>query len=431
LSELAIKVENLSKSYRIGATTSYKTLRESLVNVVSASFRHSHITLSDETGWKQKHIWALKDVSFEVKRGQAVGIIGANGSGKSTLLKILSRITRPTEGRAMIFGRVSSLLEVGTGFHPELTGRENIQLNAAVLGMPKAEVIRKFDSIVDFAGDTVKKFIDTPVKRYSSGMYVRLAFAIAAHIDPDVLLVDEVLAVGDAAFQEKCLNKMEEVASSGKTVILVSHNVTAITSLCDTVILLDEGKVYSIGPPAKTVQEYLKPGTITPSERVWQDINTAPGDDIAKIRAVRVCNEKYELVEKTDIQKSIGVQIEYWNLKPNVHIWPLFHFKNREGLFLFVSADHEYERIPQPVGLYKRTCWIPGNYLAEGGVVISAFISTLDPPTSHAWMHEAVMFDVVDNSQGDGVRGKFVGSWPGVVRPLLRWTGEDNPEEVE
>ena len=256
--DIAIRVENLGKRYRIGSTAGYKTLRESLLNAATAPFRRlrSAINQPSTTGQKTHYIWAVRNVSFEIGRGQAVGIIGKNGSGKSTLLKILSRITRPTEGRAEILGRVASLLEVGTGFHPELTGRENINLNAAVLGMKRAEVKRKFDAIIDFAGDTVKNYIDTPVKRYSSGMYVRLAFAIAAHLDPEVLLVDEVLAVGDAEFQKKCLGKMGDIAKSGRTVVFVSHNMTAISRLCDSVILLEAGKVKMDGTSEEVIGEY-------------------------------------------------------------------------------------------------------------------------------------------------------------------------------
>jgi len=259
MNDIAIRVENLSKLYRIGQFAGYKTIRETLMNVASAPFRrirsisHQPSAISHELS--ANTIWALKDVSFEVKRGEAVGIIGRNGSGKSTLLKILSRITAPTEGRAEIHGRVGSLLEVGTGFHPELTGRENIYLNGAVLGMRKAEVERKFDEISAFA--EIEKFLDTPVKRYSSGMYVRLAFAVAAHLEPEILVVDEVLAVGDAAFQKKCLGKMSNVASEGRTVLFVSHNMAAVQELCQRAILLREGQIVDDNSARKVVSDYL------------------------------------------------------------------------------------------------------------------------------------------------------------------------------
>src|SRR5881296_1768191 len=251
MSDIAMKVEGLSKRYRIGANQqTYKTLKEKLSSTAAAPFRAArHLLTGNGNGHlqsamrnpKSETIWALKDISFEIKRGEVVGIIGRNGAGKSTLLKILSRITEPTEGHADIYGRVGSLLEVGTGFHPELTGRENIYLNGAILGMKRAEIGRKFDEIVAFA--EVEKFLDTPVKRYSSGMYVRLAFAVAAHLEPEILIVDEVLSVGDLKFQKKCLGKMGDVARAGRTIVLVSHQMTLVERLCDSGLLLVGGKV--------------------------------------------------------------------------------------------------------------------------------------------------------------------------------------------
>jgi len=280
MSEIAIKCEGLSKQYRIGERESYKALRDVITDAAGAPFRAVRSALRNGNGsagsaslpssvlgpssatqnstletQNSDRFWALQDVSFDVKRGEVVGIIGRNGAGKSTLLKLLSRITKPTRGHATIHGRVGSLLEVGTGFHPELTGRENIYLNAAILGMRKAEVERQFDEIVAFA--EVEKFIDTPVKRYSSGMYVRLAFAVAAHLEPEILVIDEVLAVGDAAFQKKCLGKIGEVAHGGRTVLFVSHNMGAIRSLCTEVLWLDEGRVFAEGIVSRVVDEYL------------------------------------------------------------------------------------------------------------------------------------------------------------------------------
>ncbi len=268
MNDIAIKVDGLSKQYRIGERESYKALRDVIADAAKAPFRRVRSALDRRPTTDDGHsngrpssvdgrsFWALSDVSFDVKRGEVVGIIGRNGAGKSTLLKILSRITKPTRGHATIHGRVGSLLEVGTGFHPELTGRENIYLNAAILGMRKAEVAKKFDEIIAFA--EVEKFIDTPVKRYSSGMYVRLAFAVAAHLEPEVLIIDEVLAVGDAAFQKKCLGKIGEVAHGGRTVIFVSHNMAAIRNLCTEVIWLEGGKVIDHGDSATIVDQYLR-----------------------------------------------------------------------------------------------------------------------------------------------------------------------------
>ncbi len=260
MNDLAIKVDNLSKQYRIGGPQErYRTFRDTIVNTVSSPFRKVRDLIGGtNTGAAglTETIWALRDVSFEVKRGEVVGVIGRNGAGKTTLLKILSRITEPTEGSAEIYGRVGSLLEVGTGFHPELTGRENIYLNGAILGMKRAEIDHKFDEIVAFA--EIEKFIDTPVKHYSSGMCVRLAFAVAAHLEPEILLVDEVLAVGDAAFQKKCVGKMAEVAKIGRTVLFVSHNTGAVREFCEKVLVLDNGEFSFIGSAALGVKEYLR-----------------------------------------------------------------------------------------------------------------------------------------------------------------------------
>ena len=257
MSDLAIHCEGIAKQYRIGERESYRALRDVLTDAVTAPFRRVRAALHGGNGSPDNGtptIWALKDVSFEVKAGEVVGIIGRNGAGKSTLLKILSRITKPTCGSADIYGRVGSLLEVGTGFHPELTGRENVYLNGAVLGMSKAEIARKFDEIVAFS--ELEKFIDTPVKRYSSGMYVRLAFAVAAHLEPEILVVDEVLAVGDAQFQKKCLSKMQNVGKSGRTVLFVSHNIALIETLCHRAILLEGGEIVARGPAFQVTAEY-------------------------------------------------------------------------------------------------------------------------------------------------------------------------------
>ena len=258
MTDIAIKVENLSKMYRIGEKQErYYTFRDTLTNIALAPFRR--LRRVGKSPREEEIIWALKDVSFEVKHGEVVGIIGRNGAGKTTLLKILSRITEPTGGQAEIYGRVGSLLEVGTGFHPELTGRENIFLNGAILGMRKTEIDRKFDEIVAFA--EIEKFMDTPVKRYSSGMYVRLAFAVAAHLEPEILLVDEVLAVGDVGFQKKCLGKMEDVAKGGRTVLFVSHNMAAVLSLCNEAYLLDNGHIVCNGATDDVVDRYMQSTT--------------------------------------------------------------------------------------------------------------------------------------------------------------------------
>mgnify|MGYP001454494134 CR=1 FL=1 len=259
MGNLALRVDGLGKMYRIGGKQErYATLRDTLTDAMAAPFKRARSLLRGEAygaaGLKEE-IWALKDVSFEVKHGEVVGIIGRNGAGKSTLLKILSRITEPTEGYAEVYGRVGSLLEVGTGFHPELTGRENIYLNGAILGMSRAEIDRKFDEIVDFA--EIERFIDTPVKHYSSGMGLRLGFAVAAHLEPEILVVDEVLAVGDAQFQKKCLGKMSEVAGAGRTVLFVSHNMAAVANLCEAAVILDQGYMKAYLPVSEAISQYM------------------------------------------------------------------------------------------------------------------------------------------------------------------------------
>ncbi|MCA1614282.1 MAG: ABC transporter ATP-binding protein, partial [Acidobacteria bacterium] len=270
-----IKVEGISKSYRLGARqAAYATLRDSIAGALRAPFTRRA---------PRETVWALHDVTFEVEPGEVVGVVGRNGAGKSTLLKVLSRITEPTGGRVELYGRVGSLLEVGTGFHPELSGRDNIYFSGAILGMRREEIARKFDEIVSFA--EVEKFIDTPVKHYSSGMYMRLAFAVAAHLEPEILLVDEVLAVGDASFQQKCLGKMGEVARAGRTVLFVSHNMTAVNQLCPRTIMLSDGRVARAGPTAEVVPEYLKAGSGGGGgEWVWEDAARAPGNDRVRLR---------------------------------------------------------------------------------------------------------------------------------------------------
>lgn len=360
-----------------------------------------------------------------------MGIIGRNGSGKSTLLKVLSRITSPTEGRVEIHGRVGSLLEVGTGFHPELTGRENVFLNGAVLGMKRAEVERKFDEIVAFA--EIEKFLDTPVKRYSSGMYVRLAFAVAAHLEPEILVVDEVLAVGDSAFQKKCLGKMSGVASEGRTVLFVSHNMASITRLCPRAILLDQGEILRDGPSYQVTSEYLEAGLGRKASREWTHLSKAPGNDIVRLRAVRVRTEDGHVCDAIDIRRAVGIEMEYEVLKPGHILVPNYHFFNEEGVYAFVAIDLDpaWRQKPRPLGRYVSTAWIPGNFLSEGTMVVGAAISTPERVVVHFYEIDAVAFHVIDTLDGGSARGDYAGPMPGVVRPLLRWTTQFNPDDQQ
>jgi lipopolysaccharide transport system ATP-binding protein len=422
-----ITVENVGKRYRIGQLqVPYSTLRESVVEAVRSPFKK----LTRNNG-PEEFVWAVKDVSFEVKPGEVVGLIGRNGAGKSTLLKMLSRITEPTKGRILLYGRVGSLLEVGTGFHAELTGRENIYLNGAILGMARNEIVRKFDEIVSFA--EVEKFIDTPVKHYSSGMYLRLAFAVAAHLEPEILLVDEVLAVGDARFQRKCLDKMQDVGKHGHTILFVSHNMAAITRLCPRTILLDQGRILSDGPSHQVASEYLSGGLGTTAAREWADISKAPGDEIVRLLAVRVRAEDGEVHDVMDIRKPIAIEMEFVVLEGGHDLAPNYHFFNEHGAYVFVAGDNDpaWSNRPRPKGRFVSTAWIPGNLLAEGTLIVGVAVTTRDPEIVHIFERDAVAFQVIDSLDGDSVRGAYVGHIPGVVRPMLKWDTRYTSEQCE
>jgi lipopolysaccharide transport system ATP-binding protein len=429
MSNVAIQVDNLSKLYRIGVANRHDTLRDQIAHSLRALFSRNGLrsTLGTRRSTQIDTLWALKDVSLQIKHGEVVGIIGRNGAGKSTLLKILSRITEPTKGFAHIYGRVGSLLEVGTGFHAELTGRENIYLNGAILGMKKAEINRKFDEIVAFA--EIEKFIDTPVKRYSSGMYVRLAFAVAAHLEPEILIVDEVLAVGDASFQKKCLNKMEDVGHHGRTVLFVSHNMAAVTRLCGRTVLLDEGRVLMDAPSHQAVRTYLQSGIGTTAVREYINPKKAPGNDIVRVRAVRVRRKDGEVNDVVDIRRPIGIEMEYEVLKPGHVLVPCYGFTNEEGVCVFIASDRDpaWRRRPRPIGCFVSTAWIPGNLLAEGTLTVGAGIITEDPFFIHCDDEHAVAFQVVDSLDANSARGDFGGRIPGAVRPLLEWTTQFTP----
>jgi lipopolysaccharide transport system ATP-binding protein len=368
-------------------------------------------------------IWAIRDLSFKVEEGEVIGIIGANGAGKSTLLKILSRITGPTRGCAEINGKISSLLEVGTGFHQELTGRENIYLNGTILGMTKRDIDEKFDAIVDFSG--IEKYIDTPVKRYSSGMKVRLAFSVAAHLEPDILLIDEVLAVGDFDFQKKCLNKMEDVGQQGRTVLFVSHNMQLITRLCSRAILLEKGRLRDDGPADKIVASYLTAGMVIPSERTWEIKEEAPGGSIARLLAVRVKNKNGQVHHSFDIRKPIGIEMEYEVFKSGYRWMPHYNIFNEEGGWVFTTIDTDPKwRGLRPAGKYKATAWIPGNFLNEGLLYVQSSLFTLEPRTTQFHPRDVVSFQVIDSNEGDSARGDWAGHLRGAVRPLLKWTNQ-------
>jgi homopolymeric O-antigen transport system ATP-binding protein len=415
---VAIRVEGVAKRYQLGEhQAAYGTLRETLVHAGRRLTGREHSR-------PDRELWALKDITFEVREGEVLGIIGRNGAGKSTLLKILTRITTPSEGRIEIRGRVGSLLEVGTGFHPELTGRENIYLNGSILGMKRREIEQRYDAIVDFSG--VERFIDTPVKRYSSGMYVRLAFSVAAHLEPQILLVDEVLAVGDAEFQRRCLGRMEELGSAGRTVIFVSHMLPSVAQLCDRALQIESGRVTRDGPAAEVIAGYLHQTHGVGTERTWS-ADEAPGDDLAKILAVRVLPHDGMPPGIMDVRRPVGIEIVFRVLRDGVPVFPKIKLLDRETTIAFNAMDTAPRWLePSPPGDYAATAWIPGNLLNEGPAIAEAAICSLDFPKlkHHAAVYQAASFEVLDPSEGDSARGQFSGQWRGVVRPLLEWSCE-------
>ncbi|MDP8244293.1 MAG: ABC transporter ATP-binding protein [Candidatus Hinthialibacter antarcticus] len=430
VADTVIQVENLGKKYTIGHQTggaSYSTLRDTIVQTIGGMWSKTRDLLSGKPiiqGDELEEIWALNNLNFEIQRGEIIGVIGRNGAGKSTLLKILSRITEPSEGRVTIKGRVASLLEVGTGFHAELTGRENIWLNGAVLGMNRQEVKRKFDEIVAFA--EVEKFLDTPVKRYSSGMYVRLAFAVAAHLEPEILLVDEVLAVGDTEFQKRCLGKMGEVAKQGRTVLLVSHNMPSIMNLCQRAILLDKGGVIADGSVNDVVHDYLSSARTMGGEIVWNDPEQAPGNDCVRLHAVRILQEGVSgSTANVDIAKETQIQISYWNLQNNQKLYAALWLRDQYGVPLFGSSNHTSVSLTPdpwyakecPAGLYHSICRIPKNFLNDGSFSVTAIVGK-SPTNTQIFEDQILVFDAVDTGE---IGKEYSYGSIGTVRPKLAW----------
>ena len=423
MSEIAIRVENLGKAYKIVHNADrghYKTLQEDLIALVKRPFNRS-------ANGGRETFWALKDVSFEVKQGEVLGIIGRNGAGKSTLLKILSRITRPTTGYAEMHGRVGSLLEVGTGFHPELTGRENIFLNGAVLGMSRNDIQRKFDEIVQFAD--VEQFLDTPVKRYSSGMYMRLAFAVAAHLEPEILVVDEVLSVGDAEFQKKSLGKMSEVAKGGRTVLFVSYNMVAVQSLCQRVLWLSSGVIRDDGLADKVILNYLDKGSQVVLGQKWDKPQTAPGNSEVRLNRISVHATEGDPYQISTVTSFI-LEFVYWNLVPDSLLSLSLHVYNDHEIMAFNTAPvHEIQWMgkPFPIGLFRSQCFVPGYLLNSGTYRVDLLV--VKDQNRVIYRHEnALVFEVVDSMETRGVANWF-GKWPGVVHPKLEWSTEKLNEE--
>ena len=415
MSDVVIRADGLGKKYRIHhqRPERYTALRDVIADKIRGIFLPRRRGAGDQASVED--FWALKDVSFDVKRGEVMGIIGRNGAGKSTLLKILSRITEPTTGRVVIDGRVASLLEVGTGFHPELTGRENIFLNGAILGMARTEIRRKFDDIVAFA--EVDKFLDTPVKRYSSGMYVRLAFAVAAHLEPDILIVDEVLAVGDVQFQRKCLGKMQDVAGKeGRTVLFVSHNMDAITRLCRTALLVDRGDIVARGEVARVVGQFLDTsGSFVPGDK-----GNPPAHCPFRLRAVRLCGKEGQQTSQVPWEDSFSVQVEYDVVSEaaNCEVWIAIRDTLNQAIVATADLDtNPALRKQRALGRFCASVKFPGALLNAGYYTVVVGFMKVDPPESYLRVQD-VTFAIVHGS-AEGMEEFHARG--GSIKMLLDW----------
>jgi len=420
----AISVKNLGKQYQIGAAETkfrYNMLRDVLMDTVYAPVRLAKALIgkSDRRS-NQNYVWALKDVSFDVDEGKVLGIVGRNGAGKSTLLKILSRVTEPTTGTVSVRGRVGSLLEVGTGFHPELTGRENIYMNGAILGMRRTEIDKKFDEMVDFS--EVGQFIDTPVKRYSSGMYLRLAFAVAAHLEPEILVVDEVLAVGDAEFQRKCLGKMSDVAQQGRTVLFVSHNMSAILRLTQEAIVLKKGQLIKRAPTAEAVDFYLSSGQAESGERVRDAEDIPATSQPFKPVAIRIKDRSGKVVDTIRSTEPVTVEWEYQLDAPVTGLRAGMYLSTMRGEYVFTAFDTDdaaqFDQFGvRQAGRYVSRCNIPADFFNEGRYSLGVNASSFG--VKRYFMDENALSFNVDISGAPGTQ------WPevrqGSIRPRLDW----------
>ncbi len=423
--EVILEVNNLSKQYRLGKIGS-GTISHDL-NRFFAKIRGKEDPFlkvgevnDRSTKGDSNYVWALKDINFKVKRGEVLGIIGKNGAGKSTLLKILAKVTGPTTGVIRANGRIASLLEVGTGFHPEMTGKENIFLNGAILGMTKKEIQAKLEEIVTFSG--CERYIDTPVKRYSSGMKVRLAFAVAAHLEPDILIVDEVLAVGDAEFQKKAIGKIQNISKGeGRTVLFVSHNMAAVKSLCSRGVVLENGETKFEGNINDAINQYLKNNNQLAHQK-W-DTKEGPKTDFLKLLEAKVLDFNNQVSLNHMISKEIQIEFSYEILKENELFVCGFNLFNGDNIHILSSHDKDSETIkkPLPIGIHKRTIVIPGNFLAEGSYTCSFAIMRYNPFHVEFHQMEILSLNVIDEIGSNTARGNYSGSFPGIVRPLLIW----------
>jgi lipopolysaccharide transport system ATP-binding protein len=420
----AISVKNLGKRYQIGAAESkfrYNMLRDVIMDTVYAPVRIAKALVGKSDRRSNKNfVWALDDVSFDLEEGKVLGIVGRNGAGKSTLLKILSRVTEPTTGTVTVRGRVGSLLEVGTGFHPELTGRENIYMNGAILGMKRTEIDKKFDEMVDFS--EVGQFIDTPVKRYSSGMYLRLAFAVAAHLEPEILVVDEVLAVGDAEFQRKCLGKMNDVAQQGRTVLFVSHNMSAILRLTQEAIVLKKGRLIKRAPTAEAVDFYLSSGQAESGQRVWEADDVPAASEPFRPVAIRIKDRSGKVVDTIRSTETLTVEWEYQINAPITGLRVGMYLSTMRGEYVFTAFDTDdagqYEQFgSRQAGRYISRCEIPADFFNEGRYSLGVNASSFG--VKRYFMDENALSFNVDISGAPGMQWAEVRQGP--VRPRLNW----------
>jgi len=427
--DIILNAENISKQYRLGQVGTGTMAHD--LNRWWHQIRgkeNPYLKIGDtndrSTKGESDYVWALQDINFEVQRGEILGIIGKNGAGKSTLLKILSRVTAPTTGSIKFGGRVASLLEVGTGFNGEMTGRENIYLNGAILGMTKKEITSKIDEIIDFSG--CERYIDTPVKRYSSGMYVRLAFAVAAFLEPEILIVDEVLAVGDAEFQKKAIGKMQDISrEGGRTVLFVSHNMDSIMRLCSKSILLKNGRIIEYDITSKVIDNYLKSEYGTTSMKTWEGQNT--GNNLVKIIDVKAHNNQYKVKDNFKITEIVGITVSYEVIEEGNKLHAAFNFYDRNGINIFDSHENNtlnyYER--KKCGKYETTVWIPENLFAEGVILVGVALVTHDPFQVHFHERDCIAFNMIDDLDHSPTRGEYVGSLPGIIRPLMKWESKN------
>lgn len=414
---MMIEAENLTKKYRRGAN---QTIMANWREIIASTFAFGKQNKSDSA----RDISALDNVSFQIAAGETVAVIGRNGSGKSTLLKILSQITRPSAGRARLYGTVGSLLEVGAGFNHELTGRENVFLNAAMLGLTHREIARRFDEIVAFAD--LAQFLDVPLKRYSSGMFMRLAFAVAAHVEPEILLLDEVLAVGDFEFQQRCRKKIRELARDGRTILLVSHDLPRAAEICRRAIWLDKGQIKLDGGAGEVTAAYAARNAAVATQCAWDISRPEYKSDGVALYAVRIVDENHCPLTEIDVTKKFGIEIEFEVFVRNHVVVPRVEFTNSTGAPLFWSfeVDSEWHRRERATGLHRATAWLPANFFAVGRIGINLAVYSLRPWTIHFEANDLLQIEIVNPENKLTARGDYEGIIPGELCPLLKWTSE-------